>query len=231
MRKRSYYILMLIVASIWFVSCDIYRESQADKMNDRTELESVVHIDNSIYKELTAEYSIEELKSFFNDHSINEDFEDNKQLLLFSEVDRKYPVEILRDKKYTVYKVEQGGFFYVFWIDSFSDKVDGSESELCVYFTAYFTSDRTMDLFAAISPGLSTAEDVKEIDASLELSFLRSSGIYSYSFLDDNTILQIEYDAGEEIKGDEDLIVKDISTIPRKTAPSVIGTILSEDLP
>ena len=121
MRRRSYCFLILIVTSILFVSCNINRESQVDNMNDRTELKPVVHIDNSIYKELATEYSIEDLRSFFDNHSLNDDFEENKQLLLFSEVDKKYPVEILRDKKYAVYKVAQGGFFYVFWIDSFSD--------------------------------------------------------------------------------------------------------------
>ena len=34
-------------------------------------------------------------------------------------VNEHFPIEVLRSKNYTVYKVKEGGFYYVFWIQCY----------------------------------------------------------------------------------------------------------------
>lgn len=182
---------------------------------------------------LTKEYDLSELRTFFNGNNANESigFGIDTSVLMFSEVNRRYPIEILRTGGYTVYKVRQGGYFYVFWATPFSTDPNQSNNEPSVYFSAYLSSSLSSDLFDPIVPGISTAKDVKKIDPSLELSFLSSSGIFSYSYLDDETILQIEYAKQENIGGYDDLIVKEKMVVSRDSVPSRYSAILSSDLP
>ena len=108
---------------------------------------------------------------------------------------------------------------------------DVIKSDLFVYFTAYLPSTKDLSIFDSLKVGISTAEDVKMIDPSFELMFLRSSGIFSYSFLNDEDLLEIEYISEDEVDGYDDLIVKEIKVISRKDAPSRYSSILSMDLP
>lgn len=92
---------------------------------------------------------------------------------------------------YTVYKVNEGGFFYVFWslLDDTNDDnpTDKSFNDAQVYFAAYLKSLRKADGFDSIKAGISTAWDVSEIDQAIELSFLFSSGVRSFSLLEDGS--------------------------------------------
>ena len=143
----------------------------------------------------------------------------------------RYPVEILRTGGYSVYRVSQGGYFYVFWIKPFTIGTRQSNSEPSVYFSAYLSSDTSPDLFDSLTPGISTAADVQRIDPSFELSFLNSNGIFSYSYLNDETILQIEYAYQENIDGYDDLIVKEKMIVARDSAPTRYSALLLSDLP
>ena len=100
-----------------------------------------------------------------------------------------------------------------------------------MYFSAYLASDISPDLFDSLTPGISTAEDVQRIDPSFELSFLNSNGIFSYSYINDETILQIEYAYQENIDGYDDLIVKEKMIVARDSAPTRYSALLLSDLP
>ena len=182
---------------------------------------------------LTKEYDLNELRLFFKDSRANENgvLGSDKPALMFREVDHRYPVEILRTGGYSVYRVRQGGYFYVFWVTPLAGDADRSNGEPSVYFSAYLASDISPDLFDSVTPGISTAEDIRKIDPSFELSFLISNGTYSYSYLNDESVLQIEYALQGNVDGYDDLIVKEKMIVARASAPTRYSALLSSDLP
>lgn len=202
-------------------------------MNNSFFNEYVMDDTKTLESNLTKEYDLNELLSFFRDSNANESigFGSTISTLKFSEVNYRFPVEILRTGGYSVYRVIQGGYFYVFWIKPFATGTNQSNSEPSVYFSAYLSSDISPDLFDSLTAGVSTAEDVKRIDPGFELSFLNSNGIFSYSYINDETILQIEYAYQEKIDGYDDLIVKEKMIVSRNSAPTRYSAILSSDLP
>lgn len=193
-----------------------------NKMDDNKSLEN----------KFTKEYDLNELRTFFNNSNINENVcsDSTVSVLKYSDVSNMFPIEIMRTDGYSVYKVAQGGYYYVFWIDSLT-KNTSSPPEQYVYFSAYLSSDVDSSIFDSLVPGISTATDVQKIDPWFELSFLRSSGIFSYSYLNDKTIMQIEYEYQENIDGYDDLIVKEKMIVSRNSTPTRYATILSNDLP
>lgn len=182
---------------------------------------------------LTKEYDLNELRLFFKDSRANENgvLGSAKPALMFREVDHRYPVEILRTGGYSVYRVRQGGYFYVFWVTPLVGDADRSNGEPSVYFSAYLASDISPDLFDSVTPGISTAEDIRKIDPSFELSFLISNGTFSYSYLNDGSVLQIEYAPQGNVDGYDDLIVKEKMIVARASAPTRYSALLSSDLP
>ena len=232
---KKYMCICLFIVScvviLLFASCG-NKKDESD-MNDIFFNEYVMDDIKTLESNLTKEYDLNELISFFKGSNANESigFGSTVSALRFSEVNYRYPVEILRTGGYSVYRVSQGGYFYVFWIKPFATGTSQSNSEPSVYFSAYLTSDISPDLFDSLTPGISTAEDVQRIDPSFELSFLISNGIFSYSYINDETILQIEYAYQENIDGYDDLIVKEKMIVARDSAPTRYSAILLSDLP
>ena len=179
---------------------------------------------------LTNEYDLIELLSFFENSNVKLVFDTNKEGLTFSEVNNKYPIEITRSTGYSIYKVVQGGFFYVFWAKQL-DVNDNVTSEPVVYFSSYLPSNPSVPKIDSLVLGISTAQDVRKIDPYFELSFLHSSGVFSYSYIDANTLLEIEYEYHENISDYEDLIVKKITQVPRNSSTSQFSIIFPNDLP
>ena len=181
---------------------------------------------------LTKEYDLCELRCFFEGNHSNENigFGLSTSTLTFDNVNNEYPIEIIRSHGYSIYKVSQGGYFYVFWTKPLSSNISSMNVEPSVYFSAYLFSNRSEALFDSITPQISTAEDVKQIDPYFELSFLISSGIFSYSYLNDDIILQIEYEWQENINEYHDLIVKEKKVVSRSSAMSRFSTIFPSDL-
>lgn len=219
------------VVILLFASCG-NKKDESD-MNDIFFNGYVMDDIKTLESNLTKEYDLNELISFFKGSNANESigFGSTVSALRFSEVNYRYPVEILRTGGYSVYRVSQGGYFYVFWIKPFATGTSQSNSEPSVYFSAYLASDISPDLFDSLTPGISTAEDVQRIDPSFELSFLISNGIFSYSYINDETILQIEYAYQENIDGYDDLIVKEKMIVARDSAPTRYSALLLSDLP
>ena len=232
---KKYMCICLFIVScvviLLFASCG-NKKDESD-MNDIFFNEYVMDDIKTLESNLTKEYDLNELISFFKGSNANESigFGSTVSALKFSEVNYRYPVEILRTGGYSVYRVSQGGYFYVFWIKPFATGTSQSNSEPSVYFSAYLASDISPDLFDSLTPGISTAEDVQRIDPSFELSFLNSNGIFSYSYINDETILQIEYAYQENIDGYDDLIVKEKMIVARDSAPTRYSAMLVSDLP
>lgn len=223
------------IAVLLFVACGNKKDEKDHK--DTFSNEYTMDDMKTLEDNLTKEYDLDELRSFFKDSNANDriGYGSSTPILKFSEVNNRFPVEILRtgdySDDYSVYKVSQGGYFYVFWMKSFTTDTSRSDSELSVYFSAYLASDISPSLFDSLTPGISTAEDVQKIDPSFELSFLISHGVFSYSYINDETVLQIEYTHPENIDGYDDLIVKEMKIVARDSVPSRYSTLLSSDLP
>ena len=232
---KKYMCICLFIVScvviLLFASCG-NKKDESD-MNDIFFNEYVMDDIITLESNLTKEYDLNELRSFFKGSNANESigFGSTVSALRFSEVNYRYPVEILRTGGYSVYRVSQGGYFYVFWIKPFATGTSQSNSEPSVYFSAYLASDISPDLFDSLTPGISTAKDVQRIDPSFELSFLNSNGIFSYSYINDEIILQIEYAYKENIDGYDDLIVKEKIIVARDSAPTRYSALLLSDLP
>ena len=231
MKKIYVYLFVItcIVLSL-FASCNKKEESN---MNDVFFNEYIMDDTKTLESALTKEYDLNELRLFFKDSRANENgvLGSAKPALMFREVDHRYPVEILRTGGYSVYRVRQGGYFYVFWVTPLVGDADRSNGEPSVYFSAYLASDISPDLFDSITPGVSTAEDIRKIDPSFELSFLISNGTFSYSYLNDGSVLQIEYALQGNVDGYDDLIVKEKMIVARASAPTRYSALLSGDLP
>ena len=233
MRKYMRICLSIVICVVLLLFASCGNKKDESDMNDIFFYECVMDDIKTLESNLTKEYDLNELRSFFRGSNANESigFGSTISPLLFSEVNYRYPVEILRTGGYSVYRVSQGGYFYVFWIKPFTISTSQSNSEPSVYFSAYLSSDTSPDLFDSLKPGISTAADVQRIDPSFELSFLNSNGIFSYSYLNDETILQIEYAYQENIDGYDDLIVKEKMIVARDSAPTRYSALLLSDLP
>lgn len=190
---------------------------------------------------LVNSYSIEDLVAYFGAIPENEYMVYNvsETHMLLTEVDMQFPIECMRQQNdicyYSVYRVTQGGYFYVFW----SNIIDMSNTDLLsfsdrptVYFTAYLSKLKEKEDFQALIEGVSTAEDVAEIDPAVEISFLASSGIYSYSLLSNREVLVIKYSNNTPIKSRADLVVESMSVVSQDTAASsYLASIQYKDLP
>ena len=233
MKKYMYTCLFVALCVMAMLSASCGNKKGESGMNDIFFNEYVMDDVKTLECNLTKEYDLNELRSFFKGCNANESigFGATTSTLMFSEVNCRYPVEILRTGGYSVYRVSQGGYFYVFWAKPFVADTKQSNSEPSVYFSAYLSSDISLALFDTLTPGISTAEDVKRIDPSFELSFLNSNGIFSYSYIDAETILQIEYAYQENIDGYDDLIVKEKMVVARDSVPARYSALLSSDTP
>jgi len=144
-------------------------------------------------------------------------------------------------------KVKQGGYFYVFWVNSFTGTEMKEKAAPGVSFSVYLTSQRpSLESFDTIISGQSTAADVKEIDPGFQLNFAySSSGPYSYSYLNADSVLEIEYEWSKERMESnkdhadyEDLVVVGKKVLPRirgkntgEIRLSIFSRILEKDLP
>ena len=205
-------------------------------------------VDNSIPVEnaLTTTYMLQDLQNFFGNISQNEillgySLPENKSALTFDSVNETFPIECFRQNHagyYSVYKVDEGGYFYVFWrvfytIGAAADYYPKVECAN-VYFTAYLSPSRNLieSDFDSIKENISTAHDVSLIDPEFEVTaYTPNAVILSYSLLSDRSVLQIMYgeDTGE-IRSRKELVVKSKEIISTGKV-SLLYSVFSEDLP
>lgn len=175
------------------------------------------------------EYSLFELNNYFGEYSEQEKSVfncNNQEKLNIQKVNNIYPIQIIRkneDIYYSIYKVKEAGYYYVFWlIDEIND--------CFVTDTFYINKLKEFADFNSLKMGISTYEDVYSIDSASELILMLSNGIYSYSLLKDNKLLQIEYDF-EELNHRRDLIISNIEIIKsEKPFVTKLSYIYSKDL-
>ena len=229
-------IMFLVCISLLFVSCG-EEESEMDFLEEAFQVQGFV-ADNStpLSAVLTQEYSLQELRDFFGYRFSNEVDYHNENDLSINGVHARFPIECLRSGdgfSYTVYKVREGGYFYVFWVltsDPFASKESESEPGAAVYFAAYIEKGMQASDFDSLKEGVSTAEDVAQIDPAFEMMLLMSHATYSYSLLDDGTIMEIRYQRPKS-SNTRDLVIESKSIVDKDKPPSKLASILPEDLP
>lgn len=148
MRKYIYILLtvLILILMLFYIISRGRKESESDR--NETFYNAVVADDSQTLDNLlTREYELSELRTYFEGSNVNEKigFGISNQSLMFNEVNKCFPIEVIR--------------------------TDG-------YFTAYISSSVGQEAFDSLEKGISTAQDVKAIDPSFELSFLISNGIY-----------------------------------------------------
>ena len=231
--KWCRFLICIILMSFCMVSCGKESEKEMKLAN-----QFVVNNSESVSDIIKTEYELASLQSFFREPFMNETValqSTEKNLpLSVHDVDSCFPIECLRFNQnmfYTVYKVKEGGFFYVFWIESVSDDSLSGCSEPIVYYAAYLSSIRPMSDFVMLRKGIDTAQDVHDIDPSSELLFLTSNGIYSYSIVDNGLLMEFEYVRTDSLKSKSDLIIKDMNVCDRGSTGSCLSAIFLTDLP
>lgn len=193
---------------------------------------------------LTDAYSLSELTAWFPSCSYQEylsfHYGEEMHFPTIKEVNARFPVQCLRwnyNRAYTVYKVQEGGFFYVFWGQvvppEFRD-IETSVDYALASFTAYLDRLPSLSDFSKITPGTSTGEDIHKIDPSAEWRFIVSSGPYSCSLLDDGKILTVYYERPAAVtiqRSDAEMVVSELAVYKLMGQGSCFGTILSKDYP
>lgn len=226
--KKNSIIVFLFLFVLSLTSCG------KKEVNEMNLTKDFIASSTPINKISMTDYRLEDLYSFFGESSLNENlvFDNGTKIITLNQVNQAFPIECLRtggDNFYTIYKVLEGGFFYVFWSEALTNNID--ENNVYVYFSTYINSLKNKNDFKNLKEG-DTAQDVYEIDPSLEISFSQSSGIYSYNLLDNEKMLEIKYRTNNNMSSKKDLIVDTIRTIDRKIgAGSLLATINKDDLP
>lgn len=98
---------------------------------------------------------------------------------------------------YTMFKIKEGGFFYVVWGDELHCAM-AEPSEIYACELLYVTQLNSKSMFDSLKIGISTAEDVTSIDAAAEFNFSMSGGVVSWHLLDDGSVLEIVYSIKED---------------------------------
>ncbi len=197
-------------------------------------------VNNNISKEdaLTTEYDLNELISYFTPHHI---WTKEKGVLdlTMKEINERFPIELTRENEYSVYKVKQGGYYYVFWINTTATEIlqeDGSavetDLEATMYFTAYFSGEYpSKSQFKKLKPGESTAQDIIAIDPNVGFDFWGSSNDSSYSLLEDDWIAEVRYERSSKREQYTSMVIEEVKFLRRSEAYGCFSGILPQDLP
>lgn len=243
--------IMLVTVSLtlilpYFLNKKEASEYEPVRATDPSEFISVdgFVIDNSKSLEdlLTTEYSLEELEKYFGKNAslgagiVKEASRDLSKSYSWDEVNSKFPVECLRYNictHYSVYKVKEGGFFYVIWmvLDKSTPKEILDENELIrAYYSIYIDELASIDDFKPLRK-LLTARDVFERDAQMEIIFgYGFGGARSYNLLDSGEVLVIRYEK-TKIEQLSDLKVDEYEILPKEVVSSALSNIFDKDLP
>ena len=136
---------------------------------------------------------------------------------------------------YTVYKVQEGGWFYVFW-DTVRAVVP-ADAELPKMWTStmlYVPELKDYEDFADLEIGVSTGADVTKIDPAGQFMFALSSRTPSWHLLSDGSVLEIVYTVPEECGCNytrDKWVVSGITKFTAAEMPCALSKINPADLP
>lgn len=235
MKKLLFVILLFSLLSLLFISCTV-----APPKNTTIESD----------KELTVSYSLADLESFIKDRIAESAlfFDDESHPPLFySELDEQFPVEVLNPGNdgvimgYTVYRITEGGYYYVFFghgapVDAPShSSADCSDKEhMLVYNCAYYGALNKKSDFKSLKVGVSTAEDVLKIDPNAQWRSFSARGRVSSSLIRNNQVVEITYTNIEPGKTPIEpcqLVIKKIEIVPIEQSSSYFYNVPVGDLP
>ena len=202
-------------------------------------------IDNTIPLEaaLIVAYPLEQLQSYFSQDIDPSSFQWITEREI-AQVNERFPIEVLREmqlpqpieyiSRYTVYRVQEGGYYYVFWRSS-------SEGTPCSYITFYLDGFGQWHDFSALIAGKNTLADVCTIDPAANLVF--SPMIHRYQtihFLKDGLCLIIDYTQPENWKNSsaaadlpkQDFVIHSLClTTLSQSEFFIFGSVSMQDLP
>ncbi len=194
-------------------------------------------VDNTtpIEELLTQKYALSSLEEFFGVDTLQgSGFIENTDALYLSwaEVDLSFPVQCIRHNRnvhYSVYDVTEGGRYFVFWMVPFADAPVQIEGVTAIA-SVYINKLSSKQMFADLKRGISTAQDVRMLDQSMELDFFSSLSTPSYSLLNNGQILKVTY-SFDKLDSYDDLIVEDMKVCKKGEVSSKLSTIFDFDLP
>ena len=210
--KRGICIILIIQALLLFASCRKVEEKVQEYQ--RIPTVTVTDIDlsgkktnNDPIPDTAQKLPLSEYTAFFGEFSDSESTEP----LSLEEIDRVFPATYLREQKvsesgqsyYIAYPVSEGGLYVVYLIGALLG--DGSAVQLVYSESVYLADLPNKSDLASLRPG-DPFDAVKQLAPATLLSTVRSSAIMSFSFLQDGTVAEIEYQKEVYVKNGELLI-------------------------
>lgn len=150
---------------------NVQTSSKADESMTLTDIafsESLVKDGETKETKITKEYSLNDLTSFFD--KIYTNLFNGKQYLdeyYFENVNKKFPIEFTREidgylqkKYYSIYKVKEGGYFYVFWDNQTTGDIGTSAKATIAYYIDAKRNCSLLELSALQQRKNSTLTDI-----------------------------------------------------------------------
>lgn len=222
MKKAISTILIITIICISLTGCGeepIFNASEGMLVNPNggfitteTELEGYkVDNDTPLDRLLTREYGLDEISEFFGIKTYKEtDFYDpyiyNSEEYTMDMVNERFPIECLRGGKryyymeysddecfYTVYKIKEGGYFYLVWLTYGEDNIVRPVEGYYIKELAPAEEIHNLKMYE------NTYEDVLKI-APDSTTFCETSSTYSITPLDNDMTVVTYYEYIDELK-------------------------------
>ncbi|MBR4768006.1 MAG: hypothetical protein IK088_03415 [Lachnospiraceae bacterium] len=148
--------------------------------------------------------------------------------ITIAEAEKRFPIAVIRTSGYTVYKVTEGGCFYVFFVDKDYQSVSSnSDPSRVVASTCYYIPKQNLfSRYFMIKIG-DTISKVKQIDPFITVEHT-SATRRSFVYLNSQKVLILYLQYNETLEDDYEIIEKRI--INRKDSLTRLALILDEDL-
>lgn len=216
---------------------DTYTPCVEDPYKPYVEEKLRIKVDNDtpLKQLLTKEYELSEFQLFFgNDAATGGFIQEYADIQYHSSYDilEKFPIECLRYKSntyYSVYKIKNGGYYYIIWNGSQSIPING---DLTVLMAMCVNTPPSLATFRKlIKRNKTTVGEILDAAPETVMDFMASSGPYSYSLLEDMRVLIIRYciEDSKEITRDH-LIVKDFDIVSLDSIFAGEFNIIREDI-
>ena len=238
-------LLFLVVCTLFAASCGTKNLNEEQSTNneevtaDNTESSASENLpfdftdgfeysDAPLEELLTVSYDIDELDSFFINNlffgTVIPGKESGFSLVTIDIVNESFPVEVLRKEEYTVYKVNQGGYYYVFWGAATLNSRRGFTR--LVFSVLYIPSNnKAKDITNMITIG-DRFEKLREIDKYAQLFIPMSHGQYAYSFVDKDTVIEFRLTDEHDY-----YLINSVKKISREDSASCFKSIIESDFP